>query len=123
MAVRVEAADVGVARIDAGDAEEVEREGAMRAFAAAGEALRNGHAADRHAVLVDALAVILNEADAPRDAEDAARGDRQEVRRLRKLLEELGVGAEDGEGVFERGVGEEAAVRIDHVVAAVPEER
>src|SRR5689334_1694821 len=96
----------------------------MRALAATGEAFGDRDAAEHGAgIRIDPLAVILNEPDAAGDGEHTAVGDREEVRGLRELLEELRVGAEDRERVLDRGIGEEAAVRIDDVVAAVPEER
>src|SRR5206468_2901078 len=81
LAVRGELADVGVAGVGAGDAEEVEREGALRVLAAAGETLGDRDAAGRRAVLVDPAPQVLDQSEPAGDCEDAARRDREVVRR------------------------------------------
>src|SRR5581483_303340 len=103
-----------IARILARGAEQIERERAMRCVAAGREALRERH--------VDGTE-LLNHSRAAAEHEGRPRCEAQIPRALRKLLEEIRVGLECAERVLDRCAREEAVMRVDRVVALVPEER
>jgi hypothetical protein len=65
----------------------------------------------------------LNESHAARQRDHRPRAERDVVRALDVLLHEIRLGANERERVLDRGACEEAAMRIDDVVARVPEKR
>src|SRR6185436_1733071 len=103
--------------IDAQAAEEIEREGAVRVLAAGGEALRQRH------IDVFGFAERLNQSDAAGDREHLLCAQRDVVRPLHVLLQQIRLRGNERERVLEGRAGEEAAMRIEDVVARVPEER
>ena len=64
----------------------------------------------------------LNESGPRRNREHGSIGQRQVVRTLRVLFREVGGRRGHRERVLQRCRGEEAAMRIDRIVASIPEE-